>query len=214
MGKNPGKRLAILKSAELIFAQRGFHEATISEIAAGAKVSDATIYEYFPSKEALLFAIPAEYSLKYQMGNRHILKYIKGSKNKLRALVYRLLELYEDNPEYANVISMILKTSRNFTETAEYQVIQESARMMREVIEQGIADGEFRSGLNPVIVRSMIIGTIDNLVVRKGLLGKPQNLMETAEGIIDALFNGLLQPPEEEGVKIRLTWDQPRKDEA
>ena len=214
MGKNPNKRLAILRSAELIFAQRGFHEATISEIAAGAKVSDATIYEYFPSKEALLFAIPAEYSLKYQMGNRHILKYIKGSKNKLRALTYRLLELYEDNPEYANVISMILKTSRNFTETAEYQVIQESARMMREIIEEGIAGGEFRAGLNPVIVRSMIIGTIDNLVVRKGLLGKPQNLTEMADGIIEVLFNGLLQPPAEDGVKIRLTWDQPKADQS
>lgn len=214
MGKNPNTRLAILKSAELIFAQRGFHEATISEIAAGAKVSDATIYEYFPSKEALLFAIPAEYSLEYQMGNRHILKYIKSNKNKLRALILRLLELYEDNPEYANVISMILKTSRNFTETAEYEVIQESARMMRAVIEEGIASGEFRAGLNPVIVRSMIIGTIDNLVVRKGLLGKPQNLMEMADGIIDVLFNGLLQPPDEEGVKIRLTWDQPPKGES
>ncbi|RJX36015.1 MAG: TetR/AcrR family transcriptional regulator [Desulfarculus sp.] len=214
MGKNPTKRMAILNSAEHIFAERGFHEATISEIAAGANVSDATIYEYFPSKEALLFAIPAEYSLKFQMGNRHILKYIKGQKNKLRAIIYRLLELYEDNPEYANVTAMILKTSRKFTETAEYEVIRESARMMREIIEEGIANGEFRPNLNPVIVRSMMVGTIDNLVVRKAILGKPENLMEQAESIIDVLFNGVLQPPAEEGINIHLTLDQPKKDES
>ncbi|MCF8033236.1 MAG: TetR/AcrR family transcriptional regulator [Desulfarculaceae bacterium] len=205
MGKNPTKRLAILNSAEHVFAERGFHEATISDIAAGAKVSDATIYEYFPSKEALLFAIPAEYSLNFQEQNRYVLKYINGQANKLRAIVLRLLELYQDHPEYANVIIMILKTSRKFTETNEYDVIRQSAQLMRKIIEDGMASGEFRSDLNPAIVRSMMLGTIEHLVVRKAILGKPENLVEQADSVVSVLFNGVLEPPEESAIKINLT---------
>lgn len=212
MAKNPLRRSAILKSAEHIFAERGYHEVTISEIAAGAKVSEATIYEYFPSKEALLFAIPAEYSMKLQTENRRILKYIKGQANKLRAIIYRLLELYQDNQDYANVMIMILKTSRRFTETSEYDVIRDSAKLMLEIIEDGIANGEFRSDLKPVIIRSMMVGTIEHLVVRKALLGKPENLMDQAEDIINLLFAGLLQPPKEDGLKIRLVLEN-QKDE-
>jgi len=39
--KNPTKGSAILKAAGNIFAQKGFHEATISDIAKKAEVSEA-----------------------------------------------------------------------------------------------------------------------------------------------------------------------------
>ena len=55
--KNLAKRAAILKAAEKILAQKGFHEATISDIAKKAEVSEATIYDYFSSKEELLFSM-------------------------------------------------------------------------------------------------------------------------------------------------------------
>ena len=58
--KNPRKGAAILRAAEHIFAKKGFQAATVSDIAKKAKVSEATIYEYFSSKEELLFSIPAE----------------------------------------------------------------------------------------------------------------------------------------------------------
>ena len=101
--KNPAKRLAVLEAAESIFAERGFHEATVSEIAKKARVSEATIYEYFSTKEALLFSIPAQKIFEYQTKNREILAYIKGATNKLRVLIYRHLQLYAADPDYAKV---------------------------------------------------------------------------------------------------------------
>jgi AcrR family transcriptional regulator len=54
-----------LNAAEHVFAEKGFHEATLSDIAKKAHVSEATIYEYFLSKEELLFSIPKEETLQY-----------------------------------------------------------------------------------------------------------------------------------------------------
>ena len=44
--KNPAKGAAILKAAENIFAQKGFHAATVSDIARKAKVSEGTILSF------------------------------------------------------------------------------------------------------------------------------------------------------------------------
>ena len=46
----------MLEVAGRVFAQRGFHAASMEEIADGAGVSKPMIYNYFGSKEGLYFA--------------------------------------------------------------------------------------------------------------------------------------------------------------
>jgi len=46
-------RKEILKAAAEVFAQKGFHEATIQEIARLAELSAGSLYNYFENKEAL-----------------------------------------------------------------------------------------------------------------------------------------------------------------
>jgi TetR/AcrR family fatty acid metabolism transcriptional regulator len=196
--KNPAKGAAILKAAEHTFARKGFHEATISDIAKKAKVSEATIYEYFSSKEELLFSIPAKTIHQYQEKNLEILEYIQGAANKLRFLIYRHLKLYASNPDYANVVMLILKGNRNFLKTEAYQIVQRSARNTTQVLEEGIQSGEFRPDIKPYLVRAMIWGTIEHLVTRKSLFGKPQDLLGLADHIVGTIFIGILTPQKTE----------------
>jgi AcrR family transcriptional regulator len=53
------RRSAILAAAKRIYSRRGFHAATIEEIAAAARVSVGTIYLYFESKEDLYVSLLA-----------------------------------------------------------------------------------------------------------------------------------------------------------
>src|SRR5437868_15220458 len=53
----PGKRERILEAAVRIFAEKGFYNAKVSEIAHEAGVADGTIYLYFKSKDDLLISI-------------------------------------------------------------------------------------------------------------------------------------------------------------
>jgi AcrR family transcriptional regulator len=48
-------RIKILESAVDIISEKGFKSASMREIARHAKVGDATIYNYFPTKEKLLY---------------------------------------------------------------------------------------------------------------------------------------------------------------
>src|SRR5271157_5337659 len=60
--QNPGsdKRLRILVAAEEIISNKGFKEATISEIASQAGINDSIIYRHFKGKEDILFSIAEE----------------------------------------------------------------------------------------------------------------------------------------------------------
>src|SRR5437763_8432831 len=48
-------RDTIVRVAAELFAQQGYEETTIAEIADAAEISPRTIFAYFPSKEDILF---------------------------------------------------------------------------------------------------------------------------------------------------------------
>ncbi|EKE43089.1 transcriptional regulator, TetR family [Oceaniovalibus guishaninsula JLT2003] len=51
------KRHHLLLTAARVFAAQGMDKASMSQIASGAGVSKALLYHYYPSKDALIFAI-------------------------------------------------------------------------------------------------------------------------------------------------------------
>ena len=60
------RRAHILEAAIKVFAEKGFHAATIKDVAAEAGVADGTIYNYFANKTALLMGILAPESDEVQ----------------------------------------------------------------------------------------------------------------------------------------------------
>ena len=203
--KNPRKGAKIIKAAESIFAEKGFQSATISDIAKKAKVSEATIYEYFSSKEELLFAIPARRIKEYHEKNSEILPYIPGAANKLRFLIKRHLGLYAKDLDYANVVMLNLKVNRNFLKTEAYQIVQSSAKKYIQVIKEGIQNEEFSSDIDPYLVRSMIWGTIEHAVTRRSLLGEPRDLTALADDIFDTIFVGIRKMNNESAINVNVT---------
>src|SRR5882757_1940417 len=55
--KKPEVRTAILRSAYRLFKRKGYLATTTSAIAAGAKVSESNLYNYFASKFEILFEL-------------------------------------------------------------------------------------------------------------------------------------------------------------
>src|SRR5216684_4782120 len=51
------RRTQILNAAITVFSEKGFHRATIKEIARVAGIADGTIYTYFASKTDVLLGI-------------------------------------------------------------------------------------------------------------------------------------------------------------
>jgi AcrR family transcriptional regulator len=60
-----GKRRleSLLDAAGCVFGELGYHAATTNAIAAEAKVSPATLYQFFPNKEAIADALVTRYAM-------------------------------------------------------------------------------------------------------------------------------------------------------
>jgi len=209
--KSPTRKEQILQAAEQVFAQKGFHDATIADVARKAKVSEATIYEYFPSKEELLFLIPGATARRGKENLEHVLRLIRSAADKIRAFLYDHLNFYQNHPDYASVSMLILKPNRKFVETEAYKDVQELARVLLQVIKEGMASGEFRSDLDPYLVRSAILGTIEHLVVRRVLLGKPENLIALVDPLTDLILGGIKAPEEEKAWHFQVNLGEEKK---
>jgi AcrR family transcriptional regulator len=181
----------ILRAAEHVFGKKGFQDTTISEIAKVAKISEASIYEYFSTKENLLFTIPTKYASDlFELIEFH-LKLIRGSGNKLRSIIYLFITSYEERPDNASVIMLLLKQNKRFLDTQGHLKIKKALRVITETIDEGIKAGEFRNDINVYLVRSIIIGTIEHLVTNWLMTGKPESLTDLVDPLVDVVLEGI-----------------------
>ncbi len=189
--KTEERKKQIIKVAAKVFAERGFQESTIAEISKEAKISEASIYEYFTTKEGLLFSIPTE-SAKDLFGLMEFhLKLIKGSANKLRAIVYLFMNSYQTNSEFASIMMLILKHNRKFLDTEGHKEIRKGIKNINSIIEEGIESGEFKKDINVYLVRSMILGTVEHLTTNWIMTGTPDQLLDYVDPIVDTLIDGI-----------------------
>jgi len=100
------RKTQILKTAERIFGEKGFQDTTISEIAKEAKISEASIYEYFSTKEGLLFSVPTKNASELFKLMQFHLKLIRGAENKLRSIISIFLSTNEKNTNNASIIML------------------------------------------------------------------------------------------------------------
>jgi TetR/AcrR family fatty acid metabolism transcriptional regulator len=189
------RRKRVLTSAIKVFGEKGFKNATISEIAKEAGVGDATIYEYFDSKEALLLSIPFE-STKDIIAeiNYHMIG-IKGTFNKLRKFVWWWLNYLEENPGYAVITLLELKVSKNYMQTEGYEKAREFYQIILDILKEGQEEGVIKKEINIYIARSVIIGALEHNIIRWLLKDRKYSLLQYADELVD-LFIDMLKSTE------------------
>ena len=185
------KKRLILKVATEVFAEKGFHETTIAQIAQIAKIAEGSIYNYFKNKEDLLFSIPEERMEKFLSSLHDHLLGIKGALNKLRKLIWYHLHFYEKNKDYTRILLRDLRQNPRFDQTKAYRMIREYSKIILEIIEEGKKEKSIRKEIDPYILRDLILGSIEHLTIRGFIMGKFPNLSEVAEPLHDLLVSGI-----------------------
>jgi len=199
-GATKTRKDRIMDAALRIFAEKGFQNATITEISKEAGVSEATIYEYFGTKEDLLFAIPERISNQTYEETSKVLPYIKGVEGKMRAMLLSYFQLYESNPDYSALVLLQLMSNKRFRETPAHAAIRRSAHRLLDCIREGIADGTFRKDADAYLIRSMLMGTIEHLFIQWHMQGRPKRekkLLDMLDPFIDIVLDGIRAKKEE-----------------
>ena len=187
------KKALILSSAIRVFAENGFANATISEIARGAGLTSSGIYLYFESKEAVLFTIIEEFMHGGHAGLLEHLQGIEGAGNKLRKAIWFHCKSYSGSKKEIKIILEARSYPRFYTSSA-YEAMRKYAQLFIDIIDEGMRSGIFRGISTPMILRDIILGTVDHIAINWTLKDVPDTL-DHAEKIFDLVMRAVQPLP-------------------
>lgn len=202
--QNRQKEINILESALKVFGEKGFEATTVSAISKEAGISDPTLYEYFDSKEDVLFSIPELYTRREVERMKEIEHYIHSPSEKIRVIIQGYLEFYERNPLYTSVALLTLKGNRNFIKSPAYETVREAARSIVTVFNEGVAQGVFRDDIDGYLVRNMVLGFIEHLTIQWLLTDRPQRISEYRDIMYEMVMRAIEKKKDEDCVEVRL----------
>ena len=205
--KTKSRKDRIMEAALRIFAEKTFQEATISEISKESGVSEATIYEYFGTKEDLLFAIPEKITNDTLAESQLVLPFMKDVEGRMRTILLSYIQLYQNNPHYSALVLLQLMSNKRFRQTAAHELIRRSAHGLMDCIRDGIADGTFRKDADAYLIRSMLMGTIEHLFIHWHMQGMPQrekSIIDMLDPFLELVLSGIRTRKEEQGLTLNL----------
>ena len=188
--------MGIIDAATRLFAEQGYQQTTISEIAKRVGLAEGSIYDHFRGKEDLLLTIPDVWVTKAIDELEVQLLGIEGAFNKLRKFLWWYIYYIQSEPMTAKVVFLFLKTNPNFIESEVYPNVRTFYAGLIRIFEEGIESGEMAEDLDPFIARSIVLGTIEHMVIRWLLKEMKYSLFDNLEQVYRSLHRGFRKLPE------------------
>ena len=190
------KSKRIFSAAEKIFAEKGYNQATISDIAKLSNVSEGTIYEYFKNKEDLLLSIPKQRFEDHIQDLKEIFK-LKTPLRKLRRFIRYHFFLYMSDPNFVKVFLLHIQLSQRFYNSTVYETFQKYTQILTDVLEEGKKDGSIRNNVNTRIFRNLFLGAFNHMALRWLILeeGGDTDKMREIDEVVSLLSRAVATNP-------------------
>jgi AcrR family transcriptional regulator len=187
------RRSQILEAATHVFAEKGYHRATIRDVAQAAGIADGTIYNYFANKGALLLGILDRLNQTPERELHFAQASAIGIEEWTRLYIeQRFAAIGPDGRRLLQVVMAEALSNRELREQYSRQIIQPTYALAEGFFDQWVAEGTVRP-VHPAlalrVVSAMFLG-----VIMLQLIGDPVLDAHQAElpGLMaDLVLNGL-----------------------
>jgi AcrR family transcriptional regulator len=160
-----------LEAARDLFIQKGIQGTTIGDIAAEARVTRATIYQYFSNQSDIAWAILEEGFEAAKEAMWQPLEIGGTGYEWLAAFFADFLAHWAQHPEYLRFLAQFDTMYAGQQEVE--RLLEVTQRVfggvpgpVAEVIRKGMEDGSLRSNLNPTLTAAAIMNMIIAMMVR------------------------------------------------
>ena len=147
-------RQSILKASRKLFTKNGYDDTMMQDIAEKAKVSKATVYNYFPNKESLLIGIEQEVITQIVEKVESDPESTSSSKAKLRLILETLVQA---SSEYWNLAKLITYLN-SCEDSALYKARLPLENLIRQLIEDARDEGTLRKDIDTGQIVDVIMG--------------------------------------------------------
>ena len=193
--KNPHRislrRMQIINGAIKVFSEKGFHNATVREIADASGVTEGTLYNYIRCKEDIIYIV---YDYTTRILRDEINKAIEGiqvPKERLKAAL--LQNLYTVN-RYQDLIMFLYRESGSLHREDLYLILHREADYI-QLFERLLKDYFKGQGIDPVRLKlgADLLAYIPVIVSfrRWSLNRRIKSIDKVIAGIVEFVLNGI-----------------------
>jgi len=189
--KNNEKYHRILDAAVNVFADQGFHNSTISQIARKAGVADGTIYLYFKNKQDILSQF---FTYKTRLVFTNFKQAVDKEKNaieKLRCLIRIHFQEFQRDRKMAEVYRMETRQSHQLMETQIKEMTKMYLDLISSIVEQGQEEATMRQDLFLALVKRFILGAVEEVINVWVISGGKYDLVSQADPLVDLFLKGI-----------------------
>jgi TetR/AcrR family transcriptional regulator, fatty acid metabolism regulator protein len=158
------KRRLILDAAVRVFAEQGFNQCRVSDIADEAGVAYGLVYHYFRSKDEVLDTLFLERWNVMLEVIRELDDQDIAAREKLHAITSFIVDSYRHDPELMKVIIVEVTRAANSFGRPHLAKIREAYTLIAGIVERAQADGIFRTTVTPEFAAMAFYGAIEQVL--------------------------------------------------
>ncbi len=191
------RRRRILDAAIRVFSQNGFKGTTVRDLARSAGISEATIYQHFPSKKALYEAILEQKVQEMREAWAWDGRFDGDDPAVFRHIVRVFLDRYTKDPTFIRIVLFSAleghELARDFIRGPRARFLEILSRILQEKIDQG----RCRS-LDPEVGARLLVGMAYYVVLLREVFGEEtlrrKDVDELSEAIVEVFWRGVCLP--------------------
>jgi AcrR family transcriptional regulator len=180
-GHRKRQRQRILEAAKELFDERGIDRVTMADITSASGIRASTLYQYFSSKEYVVWAILTEALTDVAESVKQKMESATTGFSKIAALLNFIADELSNNPARVRFMAQFdAMYSRDWPAerlvTLEAQINPDGFRYFNKLIREGIADGSLRRDLDPDLTMHALINAVIGAQRRLASLGSKVEL--------------------------------------
>ncbi len=190
------RQAELLETAIVVFAERGYQNTTMDEIAERAGVSKGMLYIYFKNKEALFGAVFRWFGKMTGEMMQEAIGDVEDEIEQIRRIAATWAEVAIQHREFVPLFldfwaAASVHGMRNDYAEDLAAMYDEYRAMIITIIEQGIARGAFRAGTNAEAIAYLLVGGMDGIFIQSWL-SRPNNLDTLMLDSTESLLKGII----------------------
>ncbi|MGK7935175.1 MAG: TetR/AcrR family transcriptional regulator [Xenococcaceae cyanobacterium] len=193
MSKAQETRAKIIRQAAELFNQQGYSGASIADVMQATGLKKGGIYNHFKSKDELaLEAFDYAHSLTRQKIWQAVKKK-RNAKERLEAMMSCYLD-FIDNPPIAGgcpLLNTAIESDDNHPALRDRtrEAMDAWRSLISKIVQTGIKKGEINSEIEPDLVATILISTIEGAVMMSKLYQDPLHLERAVKHLHNYIDN-------------------------
>jgi AcrR family transcriptional regulator len=196
------QRERILEVAEKLFIRDGIDKVSINAIARAARMARNTLYEYFPNKQEIAWAIMQTITDE-RTSNMEQPRIPEGNGfQQIEFFMHYMVTLLEAHPEHFRYISEFNTLyAREGDPDRVRQIFGKRGYPLIQMIQQGIADGSICPDVDPALLSAAMLNLVSGMNSRFAMLGNQitqeygQPVMDLYREICRTFLRGICSTP-------------------